>query len=282
MKWGSKEWLENQLTPNNDDDGDKWGHKWRASQKLRHKSIIKIIKQRIDAQVIKNVLDIGCSHGDFTKLLIEEFVNSEVYGTDISEIAIVEAKNNIPSSNFEVSSLPKIPFKDKKFDMILSLEVLYYLSDNDREKSLKNMYDRIEHNGYYVFSAVINKGEKYFSEQSAKSLLEKYFKIEECCFLNTKLYGIIEKPLNKIVQINSKINNSQLTTKVFVGRKQKIWEFLVKVKFDLVLKPTLYALSIVARKIISNITFALVCEKISKIFFNHWSKTSIVIIARKR
>lgn len=280
MNWGSKEWLEDQLTPS-DKDGDKWGHKWRGSQKLRHANIIKIIKNCIDSSVKKNILDIGCSHGDFTKLLVKSFKNAKVYGTDISDVAINEASKNIPSGFFEVSSLPEIPFENRKFDMILSLEVLYYLSNKDREKSLKNICDRLDNDGYYIFSAVINKGEQYFSERSAKELIEKYFTIEDCYFAHAKLYNIIEKPLNKIVKINTRLQKNTENKNIFSGKKQKVWSFIVKIKLDLFIKTIIKIVSFFARKIISSAKVASICENISKKMFTNQSKSSIIIIARK-
>lgn len=280
MDWGSKEWLETQLSPTSE-LGDQWGHKWRGGQKLRHTNILNILKKYLTPSQKFTILDIGCSHGDFTKLIDQNFTHSQIYGTDISQIPLDFAQRTIPQGRFEVASLPDIGHGHIKFDMILSLEVLYYLSSSDREMSLKNINDRLDHNGHYIFSAVINKGEQYFSENSAKELIQKYFTIEDCYFAHARLYSIIEKPLNKIVKINLKLQQNIGDKNTFTGKKQKVWNFIVKIKLDYPVKYFIQAMSFFAKKLISSVTFAAFCEKISQKLFKNWSKSSIIIVARK-
>lgn len=96
----------------------------------------------------KSVLEIGCSIGGVASLLAER--GFEVYASDISNYAVKRAKKLSPSVNFSVFDVQnKIPLK-KKFNIIISFEVVEHLSDP--EKGIKNMYDSLVPGGTLVIS----------------------------------------------------------------------------------------------------------------------------------
>ena len=71
-KYGSIEWIEKQF---NLCDDDPWGHNWRGIEQFRYNVIIKIIKKNVINDLKSNnkfeILDIGCTTGDFTCRLFD-------------------------------------------------------------------------------------------------------------------------------------------------------------------------------------------------------------------
>ena len=92
--WGTKEWFESKFN-NLDNFGDKWGHRWRGSQKFRYDLYIKILKSILPTKEKIKILDIGCALGDFTKRVWQLDPKNEIYGIDISENAIARVSKEL-------------------------------------------------------------------------------------------------------------------------------------------------------------------------------------------
>lgn len=83
-----------------------------------------------------SILDIGCANGNLMKHLTKEV---SYFGLDISSKAIED--NPFPSI---VSDAEEFKL-DKKFDIIVCLEVLEHI--NNPKKALKNMFDHLRKDG---------------------------------------------------------------------------------------------------------------------------------------
>ena len=71
----------------------------------------------------KLVLEHGCSTGNMSKELAKK--NDNVFGIDQSFYAILEAKRkNLKNCDFVVADSLKSPFENKKFDMVVALNLL--------------------------------------------------------------------------------------------------------------------------------------------------------------
>lgn len=96
----------------------------------------------------KKILEIGCSIGGVTSLLVEN--GFEVWASDISNYAVKNAQKLTPQAKFLVFDIQeKIPVRTK-FDYILSFEVVEHLEDP--EKAFKNMYNSLENKGTVIVS----------------------------------------------------------------------------------------------------------------------------------
>jgi len=72
-------------------------------------------------------LDFGCGNGVFTQVLKQALPHWRVYGCDISEIAVGNAKRNNPGCTFFVEG--SRAYQEKKFDFIFSHHVLEHVLD---------------------------------------------------------------------------------------------------------------------------------------------------------
>lgn len=106
-----------------------------------------------------SLLEIGCAYGYFLKHASKNF---ETYGMDISKYAINKAKKISSNSKLKVGNAEKDLEKfigDKKFDVIIALDVLEHLKDP--EKQIKLFYKFLKKDGILFFK-VPNKSSLFF------------------------------------------------------------------------------------------------------------------------
>lgn len=96
----------------------------------------------------KDVLEVGCSIGAFSKLLSER--GFKVTAIDISGFIIKKAKKLQKDINFKVLDIEKDIRLREKFDYIFAFEVLEHLKEP--KKALSNMKSALKKSGVIVFS----------------------------------------------------------------------------------------------------------------------------------
>ena len=109
------------------------------------------------------ILDIGCGKAfllyDFTKVLPD----LELYGLDISQYAIDNAKEEI-KDRLHVGNATSLPFPDQYFDFVFSLNTLHNLHCYELDKALREI-ERVGKKNKYICV------ESYRSEQEKANLL---------------------------------------------------------------------------------------------------------------
>lgn len=80
--------------------------------------------------VDSKLLDIGCGNGKLCKY-IHERTGADVYGFDYSPAAITSAKRQLKkqAENFEVAAIDSQEYPDMIFDVIISIDTLYFTDD---------------------------------------------------------------------------------------------------------------------------------------------------------
>ena len=142
-EWGTEQWQNDHFPKEQlDSEGDTWGMRWRGMDKMRHRSYLDLIRGDLQNTHSLKVLDIGCALCDFTKKAWNLNQENQFYCMDISENAIAWNKENVPQFSFKAGAIPEIPF-DIEFDVIFCLEVLAYLSPEDREKTIENVHGKL-------------------------------------------------------------------------------------------------------------------------------------------
>lgn len=91
------------------------------------------------------ILDIGTGNGYVLRKIGENFgyLNLQLTGIDFSEEMIKKAKENLHKATFIRGDNYKLPFKDKKFDLVVAKNVTRF-SPEETYRVLKN-------NGYFIF-----------------------------------------------------------------------------------------------------------------------------------
>jgi len=102
-----------------------WYDKMHNSHEIQHQDFINYLKSK----KIKQILEIGCGTGVYPIKLKELFSEIEYTGTDISETAIKQCKQN-SSFEFIAGDFLKLNFT-KKFDLVFSHAVVDHVYDMD-------------------------------------------------------------------------------------------------------------------------------------------------------
>ena len=85
----------------------------------------------------KSVLEVGCGLGYYTGFLAKMFPNIQFEGMDISETAVVKARQNFPDVKFTVGNIAKF-LPPPEYDIIIFSEILWYILD-DLDGIIRNM-----------------------------------------------------------------------------------------------------------------------------------------------
>ncbi|MCG2586656.1 class I SAM-dependent methyltransferase [Massilia sp. TS11] len=146
-----------------------WGYDyWDGDRKIcyggyrymegRWEKVARAMAEHYGLKAGDRILDIGCGKGfllyDFTKVV----PGIEVVGVDVSEYAIANAKEEI-RDRLQVCNATALPFKDKEFDFVFSLNVMHNLHCYDLEKALKEM-QRVGKKQYLCVESYRNETEK--------------------------------------------------------------------------------------------------------------------------
>jgi trans-aconitate methyltransferase len=78
---------------------------------------------------VEDLLDYGCGQGTWTPVLAKRFPDARLCGVDISEQAIIKARQKFPDCDFRVFDGSFAPFESESFDMIFSFHVLEHVAD---------------------------------------------------------------------------------------------------------------------------------------------------------
>lgn len=104
------------------------------------------------------VLDVGCGKAflvyDFTKVV----PGIDIHGIDVSEYAIANAKEEV-KDRLRVGSATKLPWPDKHFDFVYSLNTLHNLHAYDLEPALREM-ERVGKQKYLCVESYRSEAEK--------------------------------------------------------------------------------------------------------------------------
>jgi ubiquinone/menaquinone biosynthesis C-methylase UbiE len=107
-----------------------------------------------------SVLDVGCGKAFLLyemKLLLP---NLKISGFDISKHALAQAKAKISKDLFIHRAQETYPFKDKQFDLIISLACLHNLKIFELEMALKEI-ERVGKRGYVMLESYRNEKELF-------------------------------------------------------------------------------------------------------------------------
>lgn len=77
---------------------------------------------------VSSVLDAGCGNG-YLLGVIAGARTCRLCGVDISAKRIADARRRLPQAEFIESSLDKLPFEDRNFDVVTSSQVLEHVTD---------------------------------------------------------------------------------------------------------------------------------------------------------
>lgn len=121
------------------------------------------LKNRYASTVRPALLDFGCGNG--THPIYFASKGFEVYGVDVSESAIIMARERLPEAGGNFAAIePEQDIDrlfDREFDVIFANQSLYYLSDIGLAKTLQQMHAMLKEDGLVFFTMMGTKNYYY-------------------------------------------------------------------------------------------------------------------------
>ena len=132
-------------------------------------------------------MDIGCGYGFLLQKIKKRFsenIKLEVYGTDISQFMIENAKRNVTDGKFMICPAESLPFNDNHFENVVCSEVIKHVIDPKKTVAELsrvtseggNLIISTPNYSGYTFSVLrlINKYETFWPFGKLKSYLQKH------------------------------------------------------------------------------------------------------------
>jgi SAM-dependent methyltransferase len=105
------------------------------------------------------ILDIGCAKGFLVHDFMQVLPGGDVIGMDVSEYAIANAMPEI-KHRVSVGNAVSLPYPDKAFDLVVSINALHNLRIYDLEKALKEIERVGKKHKYIVMDSYRTEREK--------------------------------------------------------------------------------------------------------------------------
>ena len=121
------------------------------------------------------ILDVGCGKGFMLYDFKKQFPNISIYGIDISEYAIENSLEEV-KKNLKVGSCDNIPFPDKYFDLVISINTIHNLDKDGCAQSLKEICRVSKKYKFIIVDAYSNDEEKkrmYAWNLTAKTIMHQ-------------------------------------------------------------------------------------------------------------
>lgn len=166
----------------------------------------------------RDVLDIGCAMGSFTKYVSDKGYN--VDGIDISPKLIEIAKRKVPSANFQVMDMLDLKI-DKLYDGIMFINSTIHVEKKDMLDMFKNVSKLLKEDGTLFIILLEGEGEMYVEEPlkpSIKEFVNFYTKNEIETLFRKSHFSIIESH-SIIDDADTELGSEQL---VYYLRKENI------------------------------------------------------------
>lgn len=128
---------------------------------VQKKMAFELEKLMISHGEFKNILEIGCGTGFFTKILAKHYPNAKIVVTDISPGMLAAAKENLNSYHnisYHVMDGENIDLQ-QKFDLIISNAVFQWFTNY--KNAFQCFHDHLTPKGYLLYTTF---GEKTFTE----------------------------------------------------------------------------------------------------------------------
>ena len=106
-----------------------------------------------------SILDVGCGKGFMIYDFIQLMPEINIKGIDISEYAIKKSKPEV-SNLVQVASAESLPFEDKSFDFVISINTIHNLDIEDCVKAIKEIERVSRKSSFITVDAYNNSDEK--------------------------------------------------------------------------------------------------------------------------
>lgn len=123
------------------------------------------------------ILDFGCGDGLMTEYIKRYFMYSKIYGADISQKSIIQARESFRGIDFSVIDGSYLPFEEREFDLVVAAGVFHHIQPIDQKPWVEEIHRVLKPGGTIVIFELnpLNLGTLYIfrnhpMEKNAKML----------------------------------------------------------------------------------------------------------------
>ncbi len=131
--------------------GDRYDGRWRV--------VAERMAEHYHLKPGQRILDVGCGMAHLLYEFTQVVPGIEVVGIDISEYALMHAKEEI-RDDLQYGNATKLPFQDNSFDLVISLTTLHNLKIYDLKKAVKEIERVSKGNSYIMVESFRNDDEE--------------------------------------------------------------------------------------------------------------------------
>jgi SAM-dependent methyltransferase len=110
--------------------------------------VIPTFREYFDLKTGDRVLDVGCAKGFMMHDMAALIPGLEVKGIDVSEYAITNVMDDM-RGHVQVANAMSLPFADKSFDVVISINTIHNLAEADCATALKEI-ERVARRGAFI------------------------------------------------------------------------------------------------------------------------------------
>ena len=130
-------------------DGDrKYGYGGLSYNPKYWTETVKLFIERYNLNERSSILDVGCGKGFMLVDFLKAIPSLEVTGIDISNYAI-DNSHELVRSRLKVCNCLKLPFADKSFDLVISINTIHNLDVQGCIKSIQEI-ERVKKKHSYI------------------------------------------------------------------------------------------------------------------------------------
>ena len=135
--------------------------------------VIPTFQQHFGLSSASSVLDVGCAKGFMMHDMAELIPGITVKGVDVSEYAIANAIEDM-RAHVQVADARKLPFPDKSFDVVISINTIHNLVRDECAQALREI-ERVSKGRSYVtvdaYRTEVEKTRMYAWNLTAQTIL---------------------------------------------------------------------------------------------------------------
>lgn len=183
---GTRYWANRPVTDERRDwrnGAPSWIDEYVASVSHPHRDLV--LKSLKKFKGFKSLLEVGCNAGPNLIRIREVYPKVRLMGVDVNYDAVVRAMEVVPNAIIRASSVERLPFEDKSFDVVLADAVLMYV---DNVAVALSEIDRVTNRGIILFD--------WFAEEACIKdfhYARNYPKLLDDLGFDTKVINLTEK-----------------------------------------------------------------------------------------
>jgi len=144
---------------------------------------------------ITRALDIGAGTGNLTEGLIQRFPNSKIFGCDLADAMLVEARKKTGGQGiFCTADAELLPYKNNSFELVVSSFTFQWL--NDWSRAMNEIKKVLKPGGTFSFTVFGSKTFFELRQSFKKACVETGYSGGEPLELSTRKAGIIKNLLS--------------------------------------------------------------------------------------